>query len=166
MPSILEWIEIVYSGVTLPLHLVVLAIIIIELRSNNRVNNSFYQICLVFGAVDLTCLVNNFLFYAFPRWNWLREAYIEAGDTGLHLGFFISWGLGISQVSLTLLMSINRFTALICAPMHNEIWGRERTGLIIALTQSGCLLFGSITFFSGVCIVETPDGQLMPKLLK
>jgi hypothetical protein len=98
-PTIFELIMFGFTCMTIPLHILVLIIIVVEIRSNNRVNNSFYLICLSIGVVDVICLINSCTFYSWPRWGWFRTAFVRTETISLRSGFFISWGLGLSQVS-------------------------------------------------------------------
>lgn len=79
-----------------------LIIIIVEIKSNHRVNNAFYIISFCLGVVDLFNLINSVVFYSFPRWGFFRVTYVMLGQFILKSGFFVSWGLGLSQVSFLL----------------------------------------------------------------
>ncbi|KAI6171103.1 hypothetical protein M3Y97_01087500 [Aphelenchoides bicaudatus] len=164
-PNLFEWICLSFVVVTIPVHIVTLIVVCAEILINRRDNNSFYLICLAAGVLDLICLWNNYAFYLFPRWRWLNLSFIGNGDVALHVGFFISWGLGIGQVNLTFLMTTNRYTAILHPTKHDNFWEwKKACGMIFSIQLVG-IAFGGIVFWSEVCATVTKNGEIVIKLL-
>lgn len=164
MPTLLEWIAFVFAITTIPIYSFLLFILHKEVRDNTKRSNAFYLICCIVGYVDILCLLNNYLLYMPPRWNWFLDVYLRAGDIPVKIMFVISWGANFAQLQATLLMALNRFTALVFAQRHDLIW-RNRARLLIAFIIFPALLLGCSTLISRV-EYRIEDGELSQKLLE
>lgn len=121
MPSPIEWVAFIFAIITVPLYCFVIFILYKEMKSDSKRSTSFYLICYIVGFVDVVCLLNNYLIYMPPRWNWDTEFYLHAGAPLLRICFFISWAGAMIQLQSTMLITLNRFTALVYAQRHDMV---------------------------------------------
>jgi hypothetical protein len=121
MPTPVEWIAFIFAIITVPLYCFVIFILHKEMRAESKRSKAFYIICNVVGYVDVICLLNNYLIYMPPRWNWFTDFYLQVGTPFLRIGFFISWAGAMIQLQSTMLITLNRFTALVYAQRHDQV---------------------------------------------
>jgi hypothetical protein len=84
-----------------------------------------------------------------PRWDWFTAFYLKAGSPLLHFCFFISWASNLAQLQGTLLMTLNRFSALVYTKKHDLIW-RNKTFYLLAFILLPSFLLGCATLYSSV----------------
>lgn len=161
MPTALEYVAFVFAIVTIPIYLFLIYILHKEVKDSKK-SNAFYQICLVVGYIDIFCVLNNYCIFLPPRWNWFVEFYLRIGKPLLKVCFFISWAANLAQLQATLLMALNRFTALVYAQSHDLMW-RNKTLHILGFILVPSLLLGCGTLFSGV-EYRVEDDELSQKL--
>ncbi|KAI6236195.1 hypothetical protein M3Y95_00131800 [Aphelenchoides besseyi] len=162
MPNVIEWSVFIFTVITIPLYILLLSVI--RETNEKRSSASFYLICEIVGYIDVVCLLNTYLTYQFAKWGWFADFYLSTGSTLLRIGFFISWASGVSQVHSTILLALNRFTAIVFVHKHDLYWRRSSRIWIYLFILLPSILMGSATLLSPVEYQQTESGGLIQKL--
>uniref|UniRef100_A0A1I7SGZ7 G protein-coupled receptor n=1 Tax=Bursaphelenchus xylophilus TaxID=6326 RepID=A0A1I7SGZ7_BURXY len=161
MVQVYEYAGFLFAVATLPFYGLVLRFLW-KSGKDVRQANAFYFILLIHGYIDIISLLNNIFFYTLPRWGLWSEFYIWAGGPFLHLGFVVSWACNVMQAQATLLLGINRFSAIVYSQHHSR-WWRASYPYIAGFIISPGVAMGIIVMHSDVYYKKL-GYSLIPKM--
>ncbi len=112
------------SLISIPFYLLFL-ITIVRFRKIDPFKSSFFCICLSVGICDLISILNSWLLFRFPSFNWLGlDQYAKDDTRGLILAkiaTIISWHCGMHQHIAVATLAFNRLTALVFSGWHELV---------------------------------------------
>ncbi|CAD5220910.1 unnamed protein product [Bursaphelenchus okinawaensis] len=163
MPEAYEYIGFGFGVLTFPFYCFLLEMIRRFSKESSK-TNSFYYILLLHGYTDLVSLLNNFVFYTLARWGVCQHWYMWAGEPFLRAGFFLSWACNMMQAQATLLLGINRFTAIVFSQIHNKLWTSSRVAITAFICIPG-LIMGTVVMFTDVYYMVYKSTGLIPRMV-
>ncbi|CAD5228617.1 unnamed protein product [Bursaphelenchus xylophilus] len=163
MPEAYEYVGCAFAAITFPFYCLLLEMVRRFSKETSR-TNSFYFILLLHGYIDLVSLLNNIIFYTLSRWGVCPQFYMWAGEPFLRIGFFLSWACNVMQAQATLLLGINRFTAIVYSQRHSQWWTSSRRAIAAFIILPGVVM-GGVIMFSDMYYVPYDHGGVIPKMV-
>uniref|UniRef100_A0A914WGG4 G-protein coupled receptors family 1 profile domain-containing protein n=1 Tax=Plectus sambesii TaxID=2011161 RepID=A0A914WGG4_9BILA len=121
-----DWISIVANVLTIPVYTVLLVVLFVFRRS---LNSTFFTFCISTGVADLWISLHKFAFTKIPRVLFYDDVF--ANKSMATMSKMGVWYIYLAQVFGVLLMSLNRYTALVYPLRHKTLW--SPTVIFVAL---------------------------------
>ncbi len=122
--SIPEVVSFGLSCICFPIYVVFL-ITLIKFRKKSPFDSSFFAISFSHGVADVLMLIQSYMVYKFPQWDWLdlRNLY-RAHSTGwLPIYCVVGvWFFGTAQMFGIVILALNRFSALVFPFGHSQVY--------------------------------------------
>ncbi|KAF8355868.1 srv-7 [Pristionchus pacificus] len=142
--------------VTIPIYLVVVAVLFFEKHSHS-INNVFFTIYLIGGLIDISAMFNNYFGSIFPAKGWLLWYYLSSPTTG-RIYLMIAWGTRMSQGCTVLLLAFNRTTAVLRPTSYGKFWTQRVGRAAIAFQIIPGILYGGILSFTELFWQQKSNG--------
>ncbi len=112
MAYVIEWFCSIFVGITCPIYIFFIFILIMS-RRNSILKGSFFKLCISVGICDILSMFNNYFGVRFPYYGWGNKFYLNGGPILAKTIILITWGLRTVQGVGATLIAVNRATAII-----------------------------------------------------
>lgn len=115
----------IFAGISVPIYLLVLLTIVLN---QQKFNSSFFTLCLSLGIYDLAYIIHEYLFDKASNFGYFAPFFANYGYNGGFLALYatvLEWGFTMGQFTGTLIIAINRFTAIVFSISHEKVWKIE-----------------------------------------
>jgi hypothetical protein len=121
---------VIFVSISIPVYIVLIATALLN-RSKEPFRSAFFTLAVSLGVSDIFMIFHEYFFIKTAEWGWCKEFWLTYGSRGSFLAFYsiaMAFALAAAQFLGVLLLSINRFTAIVFYSKHARVCSNDQTG--------------------------------------
>ncbi|CAI4231860.1 unnamed protein product [Auanema sp. JU1783] len=165
--KVFETVFFIFWLITVPFYFFLLYFLMLAQRKRvNDLATPFFRLCISSGVIDLTNLLNNYLFAVLPKWGWFRGFYLALGQFFPYFYLYIAWSLGICQAMSVSVLATNRLSAMMFPETYHKSWTGKKLLIAYFIQFSIGMAISLSVFASDVYVEHSESGGLIPKFVE